>query len=75
MGQEPLLQTDEKDRVELQTLGIVERHQAHGGRVFVESPPRTQPAACPRHFTGSKFVLEIPVQPGAGRSPPTTALG
>jgi signal transduction histidine kinase len=49
--------------------------QAHGGRVFVESPPRTQPAASPRHFTGSKFVLEIPVRPGAGRSPPTTALG
>jgi signal transduction histidine kinase len=49
--------------------------QAHGGRVFVESPPRTQPAASARHFTGSKFVLEIPVRPGAGRSPPTTALG
>jgi signal transduction histidine kinase len=47
--------------------------EAHGGRVFVESPPRTQPAASPRHFTGSKFVLEIPVRPGA--SPPTTALG
>jgi signal transduction histidine kinase len=49
--------------------------QAHGGRVFVESPPRTQPASSPRHFTGSKFVLEIPLRPGAGRSPPTTALG
>lgn len=49
--------------------------QAHGGRVFVESPPRTQPAASARHFTGSKFVLEIPVRPGAGPSPPTTALG
>jgi signal transduction histidine kinase len=49
--------------------------QAHGGNVSVESPPRTQPAASPRHFTGSKFVLEIPARPGAGRSPPTTALG
>ncbi len=36
--------------------------EAHGGRVFVESPPRTQPASSARHFTGSKFVLEIPVQ-------------
>jgi signal transduction histidine kinase len=48
--------------------------QAHGGRVFVESPPRTQPATSARHFTGSKFVLEIPARPGADRSPPT-ALG
>jgi signal transduction histidine kinase len=37
--------------------------EAHGGRVWVESPPRTQPAASARHFTGSKFVLEIPVRP------------
>jgi signal transduction histidine kinase len=53
--------------------------EAHGGRVFVESPPRTQPARSARHFTGSKFVLEIPVRPadrpGAGRSPPSSALG
>jgi signal transduction histidine kinase len=44
--------------------------EAHGGRVWVESPPRTQPSASVRHFTGSKFVLEIPVRPadrpGAG---------
>jgi signal transduction histidine kinase len=37
--------------------------EAHGGRIWVESPPRTQPASMPRHFTGSKFVLEIPVRP------------
>src|SRR6266540_1384560 len=37
--------------------------EAHGGRVFVESPPRTQPASHSRHFTGSKFVLELPVRP------------
>jgi signal transduction histidine kinase len=37
--------------------------EAHGGRVWVESPPRTQPDGSPRHYTGSKFVLEIPVQP------------
>jgi signal transduction histidine kinase len=44
--------------------------EAHGGRVWVESPPRTQPSASVRHFTGSKFVLEVPVRPadrpGAG---------
>jgi signal transduction histidine kinase len=44
--------------------------EAHGGRVWVESPPRTQPPGSGRHFTGSKFVLEIPVRPvdrpGAG---------
>ncbi len=37
--------------------------EAHGGRVYVESPPRTQPPSVSRHFTGSKFVLEIPVRP------------
>jgi signal transduction histidine kinase len=37
--------------------------EAHGGRILVESPPRTQPPNVPRHFTGSKFVLEIPAQP------------
>jgi signal transduction histidine kinase len=37
--------------------------EAHGGRVYVESPPRTQPASVSRHFTGSKFVLEIPIRP------------
>ena len=36
--------------------------EAHGGRVAVESPPRTQPASLTRHFTGSKFVLEIPAR-------------
>jgi signal transduction histidine kinase len=47
--------------------------EAHGGRVWVESPPRTQPSGNPRHFTGSKFVLEIPIRPadrpGAGPGP------
>lgn len=37
--------------------------EAHGGRVWVESPPRTQPTSAPRQYTGSKFVLEIPVRP------------
>jgi signal transduction histidine kinase len=36
--------------------------EAHGGRVLVESPPHTQPLAGSRHYTGSKFVIEIPVK-------------
>ncbi|HEU4383613.1 MAG TPA: ATP-binding protein [Anaeromyxobacteraceae bacterium] len=39
--------------------------EAHGGRVLVESPPRTQSDASRRHYTGSKFVLEIPAAPPA----------
>jgi signal transduction histidine kinase len=53
--------------------------EAHGGRVYVESPPRTQPASVPRHFTGSKFVLEIPVRPAersrASGGAPSASLG
>ncbi|HEY6098903.1 MAG TPA: HAMP domain-containing sensor histidine kinase, partial [Anaeromyxobacter sp.] len=53
--------------------------EAHGGSVVVESPPRTQPASVSRHFTGSKFVLEIPVRPadrpGAGGRPSSSAAG
>ena len=37
--------------------------EAHGGRVWLESPPRTQTGAQTRHFTGSKFVVEIPARP------------
>jgi signal transduction histidine kinase len=54
--------------------------EAHGGRIWVESPPRTQPARLARHFTGSKFVLEIPLRPadrpgavGADGAAPATA--
>jgi signal transduction histidine kinase len=48
--------------------------EAHGGRVWVESPPRTQPLAVSHQFTGSKFVLEVAVrsadQAGADRGGP-----
>lgn len=47
--------------------------EAHGGRVWVESPPRTQPAALARHFTGSKFVLEVPARPAEGAGRPAGA--
>ncbi|HVP67216.1 MAG TPA: hybrid sensor histidine kinase/response regulator [Anaeromyxobacteraceae bacterium] len=36
--------------------------EAHGGRISVESPPRTQSEGVRRHFAGSKFVLEVPVK-------------
>jgi signal transduction histidine kinase len=39
--------------------------EAHGGRAFVESPPHTQPASATHHYSGSKFVLEIPAEPAA----------
>jgi signal transduction histidine kinase len=36
--------------------------EAHGGTISLESPPRAQSEGVRRHFTGSKFVLEIPIQ-------------
>jgi signal transduction histidine kinase len=52
--------------------------EAHGGGVWVESPPRTQPGSLSRQFTGSKFVLEIPVrpvdQPTAGKASSAASL-
>ncbi len=42
--------------------------EAHGGEILLESPPHTQPPGSPRHFTGTKMVLEIPARPvEAGR--------
>jgi len=35
--------------------------EAHGGRAVVESPPLRQPSLGGHQYTGSKFVLEIPV--------------
>ena len=53
--------------------------EAHGGRITVESPPRTQPASHARQFTGAKFVLELPLrraeQPGARGPAPSASLG
>jgi signal transduction histidine kinase len=36
--------------------------ESHGGRLRVESPPQAQPES-ERHFSGAKFVLEIPSIP------------
>ena len=40
--------------------------EAHGGTILLESPPRAQSEGVRRQFTGSKFVLEIPLQLPAG---------
>ena len=39
--------------------------EAHGGRIWVESPPRTQPGTVSRLFSGAKFVIEIPSRSGS----------
>ncbi len=39
--------------------------EAHGGRVWMESPPRTQPWLGGRHFAGCRFTIEIPAAPAA----------
>jgi signal transduction histidine kinase len=39
--------------------------EAHGGRIWVESPPRTQPGSVARLFSGAKFVIEIPSRGGS----------
>jgi signal transduction histidine kinase len=52
--------------------------EAHGGRVWVESPPRSQPAHLPRHYGGCKVVLEIPVgrsERPATPGPPSASVG
>ena len=47
---------------------------AHGGRLTVESPPHTQPTSGSRDFSGSKFVIEIPLRPAAtAPAPPPPA--
>lgn len=46
-------------------LPVVRRiAEAHGGKVWVESPPRTQPPLTIQHqFTGAKVVLEVAIRP------------
>ena len=40
--------------------------EAHGGTISIESPPRAQSEGVRRQYTGSKFVLEIPLRVAAG---------
>jgi signal transduction histidine kinase len=44
--------------------------EAHGGRVWLESPPRTQPATGAHHFAGCRFTIEIPATPPPPDTPP-----
>src|SRR5512137_2234261 len=58
---------DEDDRAKHPGSGLglpVARRiiEAHGGTISLESPPRAQSEGVRRQFTGSKFVLEIPLQ-------------
>jgi len=46
--------------------------EAHGGRIHVESPPLSQPASMSRHFTGCKFIVELPAT-AASSQPPVRA--
>lgn len=46
---------------------------AHGGRLTVESPPHTQPALGSRDFSGSKFVIELPLRPPVDAQAPSPA--
>jgi signal transduction histidine kinase len=39
--------------------------EAHGGRAWVESPPRAQPGTVSHLFSGAKFVIEIPAPGGS----------
>jgi signal transduction histidine kinase len=39
--------------------------EAHGGRVWLESPPRSQPSVGSHHFAGCRFSIEIPLAPPA----------
>jgi signal transduction histidine kinase len=49
--------------------------EAHGGQVLVESPPRTQPLAALHHYSGSKFVLELPDRPAERPAAPAADAG
>jgi signal transduction histidine kinase len=37
--------------------------EAHGGGITLESPPHAQPDGPAHHFSGAKFVIEIPAVP------------
>jgi len=43
--------------------------EAHGGRVWLESPPRSQPGVGSHHFAGCRFTIEVPAPPAPGPAP------
>ena len=42
--------------------------EAHGGRIWLESPPGVQPVAG-RHYSGARFTLEVPAAPAPAEAP------
>ena len=69
---EPFRHADRRDDARLPGSGLglpVARRiaEAHGGRILVESPPHTQPVGAAHGYTGSKFVIEIPLAAAARR--------
>lgn len=48
--------------------------EAHGGSVWVESPPESQPPSGPQRYTGCCFVLEARVRPVAPGAPAPGAV-
>jgi signal transduction histidine kinase len=67
---QPFRHADRTDEARLPGSGLglpVTRRiaEAHGGRIVVESPPHTQPGTGGHQYTGSKFVIEIPVDASA----------
>jgi len=44
--------------------------EAHGGRIWLESPPRSQPSVPGRHFAGCRFTIELRATPVEAAPPP-----
>jgi signal transduction histidine kinase len=47
--------------------------EAHGGRIWLESPPRSQPRSGGRNYGGCRFTIEIPDLPA--EPPAATGAG
>ena len=76
---QPFRHADRTDEARLPGSGLglpVARRiaEAHGGRIVVESPPHTQPEAGGHQYTGSKFVIEIPVDASAAVPQPSARI-
>jgi signal transduction histidine kinase len=47
--------------------------EAHGGRIWIESPPKTLPEGARHHYAGTKVAFEIPGPGAATRPEPPSA--